>query len=107
VTLLRILLLAVAMAGGTWVFGWWMVPVLGALYALVQRSGTPVAREAALGAAIGWSALLAMQVAHPAFDRLSTALSGLFPVPVWALLLVAVGFAAILAAAAAALVPQR
>ncbi|MCU0650578.1 MAG: hypothetical protein MUF00_21500 [Gemmatimonadaceae bacterium] len=106
-TLLRILLLAVAMAGGTWVFGWWMVPALGALYALVPPRGTHVARDAALGAAIGWSALLSMQVAHPAFDRLSIALSGLFPVPVWALLLVAVGFAAILASAAAALVPQR
>ena len=106
-SLIRVLALAAVLAGATWVLGWWSVPIAGAVYALVRRGAPHVVRESVFAAVLGWGALLAMQGTHPAFGRLSSALSGLFPVPVWALMLLSLGFAAALAGAAAALVQDR
>lgn len=106
-TIVRVLLLAAVLAGGTWVLGWWAVPVGGALYALLRRDGAGVPGEAALAAAIGWGALLVAQATHPSFGRLSQALAGIFPLPTWGLMLLSLLFAAALAGSAAALVRSR
>jgi hypothetical protein len=106
-TALRVFGLAAFLAAGTWLAGWWMVPAGAAVYAFVRRGTGRPARDAALAAALGWGALLAFQATHPAFGRLSDALTGVFPVPVWALMLISLAFAATLAGLAAALVEAR
>lgn len=99
--LLRILAVAAVVALGTWLAGWWAVPLCGAVYALLRARQEGAVREAAIGAMIAWTALLIWQVSHPAFARLSSAVSGVFPVPGVVLMLVAVCIAGLLAGSAA------
>lgn len=59
-TLLRMALLGVAIALGTVLVGWWIVPLLGALYGVVAR-GTPwPGLVAGLAGGIGWGGYLAI-----------------------------------------------
>ena len=55
---LRIVLLAIAFALGTWILGWWAVPLLGAAWGLLRR-GTPRFATAFIAAALAGGALLA------------------------------------------------
>jgi hypothetical protein len=103
VFLLRSLLVAALVAAGTWFLGWWAVPLVGLGYGLARRRA-PSAIEAALGAAIGWGALLGWQASAPAFGRLADALSGVFPLPTAGLVALTLCFAAGLAGGAARLV---
>lgn len=106
-SVLRLLLLALVIAGGTWLVGWWAVPICGAAYAIVRRGAPGIVREAAGAAMLAWCALLAIDVAHPAFGRLAAAVGGALPVPTWLLLLVAIVFAGLLAGSSAALLRDR
>jgi len=101
--LLRVLGVAVAVAIGTWFGGWWAVPLCGAVYAVLRQQQPGAVSEAAFGAMLAWSSLLVWQVSHPAFARLSAAVSGVFPVPVPVLMLLSVCIAGVLAASAARL----
>lgn len=105
--LLRVLGVAAVIAVGTWFGGWWAVPLCGAVYAVLRQRQPGAVGEAALGAMLAWTGLLSWQVSHPAFGRLSTAVSGAFPVPVPVLMLLTVGMAGILAAAAARLMHRQ
>ncbi len=104
--IVRVLGVAMLVAVCTWFLGWWSVPVCGAAYALLRPGRDGVVREAALGAMLAWSAMLAWQVANPSFGRLSAAVGGLFPVPVVVLMVIAIAFAGVLAGAAARLLRQ-
>lgn len=99
--LIRVFAVAIAVAIATWFAGWWAVPLCGAVYALLRAREKGATGEAATGAMLAWAALLAWQASHPAFERLSGALNGLFPVPGVVLMLVAVLLAGLLAGSAA------
>ncbi len=101
--ILRALLVGVVVALATWFLGWWSVPLTGAVYAMLRRGQDSAVLEAALGAMLAWGALLAWQTTHPAYGRLRDAISGVFPVPAFVLMIVAVLFAGLLAGAAARL----
>jgi hypothetical protein len=106
---LRIMLLAAAFAIGTWIAGWWAVPLLGAIWGVLRR-GMPRFGSAFAAAAIAWALLLAYDGVRGPMDRLSTVMGGLFSMPGAVVLLVTVVFAALLAGCAAQLtgfVPAR
>jgi hypothetical protein len=105
----RIALLAIAIAIGTWVLGWWAVPLLGAVWGVLQR-GRPRFVTAFAAAAIAWASLLAFDALQGAMGRLAGVLGGVFMLPGAALLVVTVLYAALLAGCAAqvaGVVPTR
>jgi len=73
-------LLAIVIGEGTLFVGWWTVPVIGAIYALLSRH-TSAPRESALAALLAWAALLARLKSYAAFGTLLTQLGQLFPIP--------------------------
>ena len=91
-TFLRVLALALIIGVCTALLGWWSVPVVCALYALIRRSAAAPG-EAALGTLVAWVALLARVAVLPAFAPLLKALGGVFPVPGFVLAIVALAFA--------------
>ncbi len=56
---LRTALLALSFAIGTWILGWWAVPLFSAIAAVLARNVRHQATAAALAAAAAWAALLA------------------------------------------------
>ena len=94
--LVRILLLTVLAAAGTWLIGWWAVPLIALLYALYRREGV-APTEVAVATMLAWSALILVNVGAPAFRILVARLGGVFPVPGAVVLLVSVLFAGLLA----------
>lgn len=99
--IVRIVGMALLTAVTTWFLGWWSVPFVCALYSFMRPAGSRPVRDAALGAMLGWAALFAWRASHPSFGKLNSALAGVFPVPAPVLMLVAVLFVGLLAAAAA------
>jgi hypothetical protein len=89
---LAILLLAALLGAGTMLLGWWTVPVIAAVYALLRRNALAPA-EAMLAALIAWSALFVRVAQYSAFSTLLDRLGKVFPMPgagVFALALVLV-----------------
>lgn len=103
-TMIRVGAFTLALAGATWFGGWWTVPLMGAVHAFTARGATRPGLEAAGGAALAWGALMAWQLSHPAFPRLSAALDGVFPVPPVALAVITVLLGAVMAGSSARLV---
>ena len=97
---LRIVLLATAFALGTWILGWWAVPLLGAVWGVMRRGRSRFA-SAFAGAALAWLALLAFDAARGPMGRMTSVMGGIFSVPAAALLLITVLYAALLAGCAA------
>jgi len=104
---IQLLPVGVLVAVGTWLFGWWAVPLSGFIHALVWRGRRGVVFEAAFGGMLGWGWLLALQGMHPAFPRLAELLEGVLSLPALGLMGVSVLFAGVLAGAAAGVVPAR
>ncbi len=86
-------------AVGTWLGGWWAVPVIGA--ACGWRGGRPVL--VGVGTAIGWGALILLLPAAP-LSRLLTRLGALAHLPGPALIALTLLFAGLLGWSAARLV---
>ena len=97
--LVSTVLLAAAFALGTWILGWWAVPLLGAIWGMLRR-GRPRFASAFAAAALAWAALLAFDAARGPMGRLTTVMGGIFWMPGPVLLLVTLLFAALLAACA-------
>ena len=55
----RVALLALSFAIGTWILGWWAVPLFAAIAGVMARSVRHQAIAAGLAAAIAWAGLLA------------------------------------------------
>ena len=99
---LSVVLVAIVVAVGTWFGGWLAVPLCAAVYAAARRSnGAP--REVALASAIAWIALLVRLAPNPAFGKLLTQLGQIFPAPGFAVAMLAVALASVLAFTAARL----
>jgi len=90
--MMTMLLLALAVAGGTWIGGWWMVPLLAAGWGF--RSALPAWR-AGLAAAAGW-AILILTLPWPALGRLAPRLGAMVGAPGWVALGLSPAFALVL-----------
>jgi hypothetical protein len=97
-----VLLLAVAMAVGTWWLGWWAVPVIGAAWG-VARYGQHSAWTAAVAAALAWVLLLGLLALRGPVGDLARIVGGALTLPGWVLVLATVVFPAALAGTAARL----
>ncbi len=103
----RVIIGAVVVASGTW-FGGWLVPAAWGVLAGLAWPGDRPARTAALGASLGWLALLAGPVATGApVGVLAARLAGAMQLPEAALVAATLLFPALLASSAAYLVAAR
>jgi hypothetical protein len=101
VTVLRLAMLAVLIAAGTMLLGWWSVPVLGLLYGGARGAGKGRALEAGVGAALGWAGVLAWSAPLGPVWQLAGRAGGIFGLPGWGFLALTLVFAGLLAATAA------
>jgi hypothetical protein len=99
--LLRTLAFAALVAAGTTVAGWWTVPVLAAIWARALPRPRAVVRTCALGAALGWAALLAWTASEGPLSPIAQRTSGVLQLPPWGLIGLTLLFPALLAGAAA------
>ena len=97
---LRLLLLTALLAAGTLFIGWWTVPVIAAVYALLRRNAT-APREAMLAALLAWLLLFSRVMSQPAFATLIDRLGKLFSMPGILVLALAFGLVVVLAWSAA------
>jgi hypothetical protein len=89
------------MAAGTWLIGWWAVPAVALIWQLGDRAASPWG--AAVAAPLAWAALLLLIPLAP-LVRLTGRLAGIFQLPPPALILLVLGYAALLGWSAARLV---
>jgi hypothetical protein len=96
-----IVILVAAFAGGTWLFGWWAVPVLALAWGWRVGPTRWPAMRAAVAAGAAWCGLLLYDhVRGPAW-HLARLLASVTHLPALVLLGVTVGFAFVLAWSAA------
>jgi hypothetical protein len=99
--------LALAVALGTALAGWWAVPVVVALWLWISPTeGSPV-RRAMIGAALGWVLLLGWTALHGPIGPIARRAGGLFRLPGWGLVLVTLLFPAALAGLVAVIMQRR
>ena len=91
---------AVLMIAGTWFLGWIAVPAIAAVYGLARRD-MRAPREAGLAALLAWLVLLLRLKMQPSFATLLAELGQIFPVPGFAVALLALLLAIVLAMTAA------
>lgn len=99
----RFLALAFAFSLGSLFVGWWTVPLVGFAWGLV---GGPFVRPGLLGAAgaaLSWALLLAWATTRGPVWHLTTQVGAVLGIPGWALVIVAIAFAALLGGTAATL----
>jgi hypothetical protein len=92
------LLLTLVMAGGTWIAGWWIVPMAAFGWGILSRLARP--RIAGLAGAAAWGALLA-GAPWDALHRLAPRLGGIFHLPGWGMVMLTLAFAWLLGWSAA------
>lgn len=98
--LLIVIVLALAMALGTWWLGWWVVPVLGGAWGVARYGAFPSA-TAGVAAALGWMLLIGLAALNGPMGDVSRLLGNALSLPGWVPLLVTLLFPAALAAAGA------
>jgi len=101
----KAVLLAEAFAVATFGLGWWSVPVVAAVWAIISRDPNR-ARVAALCAAGGWASLLLLDIVKGPVITMGNQLGTTMNLPPVLLYLVTLVFPALLAWSAAALVPS-
>jgi hypothetical protein len=95
------LVIAGAVAGLTWLVGWWGVALAALILGYVFRDEGGRAWRVALGAIEGWAILLLIDVVGGPFGRVSATLAGTMSIPAPALLVATLLFPALLAWSAA------
>ena len=101
--LVRFVLLAELFAVATYALGWWTVPVIGALWAVVSRDSNR-AVIAGLCAAGVWASLLLLDAAKGPVGTMASRLGGVMGVPAFVLLILTLVFPALVAWSAASVV---
>ncbi|MDE3215175.1 MAG: hypothetical protein KGO03_02180 [Gemmatimonadota bacterium] len=103
-TLLRLALLTVAFALGTYAFGWWAVPAVAAAWGLMNPAAPRTAVRAATAALVAWLLLLFVpQIFGAPIVPFGIRLSAAMRIPAWALWTAECAFPLALAWSAAAL----
>jgi hypothetical protein len=100
--LVRFVLLAELFAVATYALGWWTVPIVAVLWAIVSRDSNS-ALVASLCAAGGWTSLLLLDAARGPVGTMASRLGGVMGVPGFVLLILTIVFPALLAWCAASL----
>lgn len=95
------LAIAGAMAGLTWLVGWWGVALAALILGFVFREEGGRAWRVALGAIEGWAILLLIDAVTGPLGRVTAILAGTMSIPGPVLLLTTLLFAALLAWSAA------
>lgn len=95
------LLLSVVFAAGTWLAGWWAVPVVGALWGGVQDRSIRRGPLAGVAAATGWGLLLVVQSLRGPVLELADVVGPILGLTGAQLLVVTLVFGALLASSAA------
>ena len=96
----RVALLAVAVASGTWLFGGWAGPRLGAAWGVLRR-GQPRFWTAALGGMCGWWLLMLYDATQGSVGGMATLLGDIFQVGAWGMVAIMYVYPALLAGCAA------
>ena len=99
--MLVLLAVAATTAMLTWLVGWWGTVVVALIAGVLLRRRSGAAWLIALGAVVGWSALIVVDMFGGSFSTLAASVAGVMRVPVPALLVVTLLFAALLAWSAA------
>lgn len=101
-TALRILMLAIALALGTILVGWWSVPLVALGYGVLLRGSDHPGLAAAAGGAMAWGGYLGLAVIGGApVAGFASSLAAAMQLPGWAPLLATLLFPALLAGLAA------
>ncbi len=104
-TLRDFAILTALMALGTWLLGWWTVPLIAALVALLDRNRKSSVVKASLAALLAWGILLGSQdVFGTSVTQLNRDLAKSLGVPTSVPLALTLALPALLAASAAATV---
>jgi hypothetical protein len=98
---LRVALLALSFGIGTWILGWWAIPLFAAVAAVLTRDVPHQAVAAALAAAIAWGALLAWSAIQGSVWSFARIAGGAMGVSGLLLILMTLAFPAALAWSAA------
>ena len=102
----RILLLGVAVAIGTWILGWWAVPLLGAAWGILRR-GQPRFWTAAFGGIVGWWLLMLYNATQGSVAGMATLMGDIFRIGGWGMVALMYVFPALLAGCAAQVAGTR
>ena len=98
---LRVGAFALCAAVATSLAGWWLIPVVAALWVrMLPRADLP-ATTCGLGAASGWAVLLLVDAALGPAGTVARRVGGVFLLPGWAFVGLTLLFAALLASTAA------
>jgi hypothetical protein len=98
---LRVGAFAICAAAVTSLAGWWLIPVLAALWMRVLPRTELPATTCGLGAASGWAVLLLVDEAQGPASTLARRAGGVFLLPGWAFVGLTLLFGALLASTAA------
>ena len=90
------LVLALSMAGCTWLLGWWGVAVVAVIAGVLYRYDGGRAWRVALAATEGWALLLVVDALGGPLGHVTTTLGGAMSIPGPALLLVTLLFPALI-----------
>jgi hypothetical protein len=100
----RVAVVALTCALATVMFGWMSLPVVGFIYSVIDRHATARGSIAALGAAMGWLAILGAEAARGADVRMvAVEVGAVMQLPAFVLVLITLAFAAVLCGTAAVL----
>jgi hypothetical protein len=103
---LRVGLLALSFGIGTWVLGWWAIPLFAAMAAVLARDVARQAIAAALAGAVAWGALLAWSGVQGSVWSFARIAGGAMGVSGVLLILMTLAFPAALAWTAASVTQQ-
>jgi hypothetical protein len=99
---LRVVLLAVSFGIGTWVLGWWSIPLFAAVAGVLARDVRHQGLAASLAALIAWAVLLGWSASQGSVWSFSRLAGGAMGVSGLSLILVTLALPAALAWAATA-----
>lgn len=98
------LTLLLALALGTWAFGWGAVVVVTGAWTWIRRSDSAVPLLSAIAAAVAWGGLLAVQALMGPTGRVAEVVGAALTVGAGPLVLLTIAFPALLAGATAGVV---